>query len=99
MSTATQTSASDILNGMNPKVREMILHECITTLENSAEGKRLESLIGKIQDQLSHEAGKDVDDLAGGLIHLYGEEMFKYGLAMGRDPWTVLNLPDSGCDY
>lgn len=88
---------------LNTKIYEAIEQECMGLVERSEEGERLFELrrtLGEaIREKIGFDSVRELDDLTGGLIVLYGEEMFKYGLEIGRNPMTALTLPDSGFDH
>jgi hypothetical protein len=87
---------------LNTKVYEAIEQECMGLVEGSDEGKRLfelrSTLTDAVKEKMGFDSTRELDDLVGGLIVLYGEEMFKYGLEIGRNPMAALTLPDSGFD-
>ena len=85
---------------MNKKVYEAVESECMGNIEAGEEAQRLfalrETLDKAIREKIGFSSVQLLDDLVGGLIVLYGEQMFKYGLEIGSNPMAALTLPDSG---
>ena len=97
----TQTHVSEQkLTSYNANVIAVILQECLAALEESPQGQELSAvrvaLTEPIYKLLGQERGGDFENLIAQSITFYGEQMFEYGLQIGRNSSIALTLPDSG---
>ena len=85
---------------INQAIYEAIQMACMTSVEFMPETQAIfdkrDELCKRIENKVSHEVAGKLQDVAMELACQFGDEMFKLGIALGRDPDKIFDLPNAG---
>jgi hypothetical protein len=86
------------LQPINPQIHEAIEDICISLVEVGSTAQEYlaqrDKLMAAIEGKVDKRTSRDISDLFLNLACHYGDEMFRLGLAIGRNPELMFDLPD-----
>lgn len=83
---------------INHAIYEAIHTACMSAVENMPETQEIfdkrDALLAEIKNKISRKTGGDIEDISMELACQFGAEMFRLGIALGRNPDSIFDLPN-----